>query len=97
MPQGLHVLVVDGEVATRNLIAGMLEVAGHAVAVASDGAATERALDSGEFDVVISAADPPAPALLERRRPTPPVIALTDAPVHGLLLLAALRDLAGDI
>ena len=96
MPHGLHVLVVDGEVTARNLIAGMIEGDGHAVRVANDGDATERAPESGEIDVVVSATDPPRPALLDRRRPTPPVIAV-DGPIHGRKLLAALRDLAGDI
>ena len=96
MAHALKVLVVDGEVGTRNEIAGMIEAAGHAVSVAEDGV---RALAARTFDVVVSASDPPRPALLaEARRhpPTPPVIAVHDAPAHAPQLLAALRDLAAD-
>jgi DNA-binding response OmpR family regulator len=97
MAHGLHVLVVDGELAARNQIAGMLEAAGHAVSVADDGIATARALSSQTFDVVVSASDPPRAALLDETRrhpPPPPVIAVQDAPTQRGPLLAALRDLA---
>jgi DNA-binding response OmpR family regulator len=97
MPHELHVLVVDGEAPTRQLIAGMLTEAGHEVSVANGTDETDQVLANCEIDIVISAADPPRLALLDknrRTRPTPPVIAVNDQPIHGLLLLAAIRDLA---
>ena len=90
-----NVLVVDGEPVTRDLIAGMLEEAGMTVQVAEAERDADRALDSGEFDVVVSAADPPRPALLNRHnRPTPPVIAVSGPTISCLPLLDAIRDLA---
>jgi DNA-binding response OmpR family regulator len=90
-----NVLVVDGEPVTRDLIAGMLEEAGMTVQVAEADRDAERALDTGEFDVVVSAADPPRPALLQRcSRPTPPVLAVSGPTISCLPLLNAIRDLA---
>ena len=95
----MFVLIVDGEPTTRATIAGLLEAAGVAVRVAAGENETERALSTGEVDVVVSAADPPRDALLDgarRQRPTPPVIAIGDARAAGPDLIAALRDLADD-
>jgi DNA-binding response OmpR family regulator len=99
MPHALHVLVVDGEAPTRQLLAGMLLEAGHEVSVANGTDETDRVLATYTIDIVVSAADPPCLALLDktrRPRPTPPVIAVNDQPIHALLLLAAIRDLAAN-
>jgi DNA-binding response OmpR family regulator len=97
MSHGLHVLVVDGEATMRDLIASMLEAAGLAVEIAPESEKADLALSSGEFDVVVSAADPPHDSLLARgrlNRPTPPVISVGEEPIHGLLLLAAIHEVA---
>lgn len=83
MIASLHVLVVEPEPATRDLVSDMLAEAGLEVTVAYDREDARRVLAVFPIDVVVGAMES-APA---------PVVAIT-RPLQALILLAAIREAA---
>lgn len=83
MIASLHVLVVEPEPATRDLVSDLLAEAGLEVTTAYDREDARRVLSIFPVDVVVGSFDA-APA---------PVVAISK-PIHGLVLLAAIRDAA---
>ena len=70
----LDVLVVDDEVALRELLSRVLELRGHAVVIAADGEQALRLAEHNTFDVVISDVRMPGidgPELIRRLRQQP--------------------------
>jgi CheY-like chemotaxis protein len=68
------VLVVDDEVALRELLSRVLELRGHAVVIAADGEQALRLAEHNTFDVVISDVRMPGidgPELIRRPRRQP--------------------------
>jgi DNA-binding response OmpR family regulator len=83
MVPAFHVLVVDPEPATRELVADLLVEAGLEVTDARDQADAERVLSVFHVDVVVG----------ELGASPAPVVALA-RPIHPVVLLAAIRDAA---
>lgn len=83
MIASLHVLVVEPEPATRDLVSDLLAEAGLEVTTAYDGDDARRVLAIFPVDVVVGAIEA-SPA---------PVVAIA-RPIHGLVLLAAIHEAA---
>jgi CheY-like chemotaxis protein len=81
MIASLHVLVVEPEPATRDLVSDLLAEAGLEVTTAYGREDARRVLSVFPVDVVVGSIES-APA---------PVVAIP-RPIHGLMLLAAIRD-----
>jgi signal transduction histidine kinase len=80
---GVRVLVVDDNLVNQKVATQMVRKLGHVVEVASDGVAALRAIDAGEFDLVLMDVQMPvmdgleATSELRRRGNAIPVVAMT--------------------
>jgi CheY-like chemotaxis protein len=83
MIASLHVLVVEPEPATRDLVSDLLAEAGLEVTTAYDREDARRVLSVFPVDVVVGAME----------SATAPVVAIP-RPLHGLILLEAIRHAA---
>jgi CheY-like chemotaxis protein len=83
MIASLHVLVVEPEPATRDLVSDLLAEAGLEVTTAYGQEDAARVLSVFPVDVVVGSLDSSRAPVVEISRP-----------VHGLLLLAAIREAA---
>jgi len=87
-----HILVVDGDIATRDRNAEVLMCSGYQVHTAEDGAAGWEALDAGNYDLLIAADRMPNVSgieLVKRLRfaglTLPVVLASTTVPTEELI------------
>jgi hypothetical protein len=87
-PDTIRLLVVEEDHELRELLREVLEAAGHRVVAVPD--ARALSIGAGSFDAAVTRA-PMVEAALRAAAPGLPLVTFHPSPLHGLLLLAAVR------
>jgi CheY-like chemotaxis protein/anti-sigma regulatory factor (Ser/Thr protein kinase) len=94
-----RILIVDDDRASRYILAGLLEAAGHIVDQAADGQEAMRRLDAGDYDIVLLDVGLPDISGLDvlayaRAAASPPIAIMMTADDTPETMLAAIREQA---